>query len=188
MPHGKEGQNSGCVLPCHLFSQFFFHLCRFFQKTYVISFLHTKSRKIYIVLCHQFSAVFSCDAPAEPRTSVSSIKGPPPQKENFNFPSRRPQNWCKKTWKTWKPRHLPAQYVVSQVPFSLAPPPPQTVSLSLFISFLWVFFFWEMFPFKDQPGNQQTSVVHPTSLSTFTGQRWWWLCPLRGSFSFADSS
>ena len=78
------------------------------------------------------------------------------------------------------------------VPFSLHTP-PQTISLSLFISFYFQFFLGNVSfqSFSDQPGNQQTSVVpsnFAVHLSTFTGQRWWWLGPLRGSFSFADSS
>ena len=135
MPHGKEGQNSGCVLPCHLFFQFFFWFMLFFSEN--LRHQVQKSSKIYIVLCHQFSAVF-CDAPTEPRTSVSSIKGPP-SKRKLQLSKPKAPKLMQEDMKTWKPRHLPAQYVVSQCHF-LYTPPPQTISLSLLISFYEIFF------------------------------------------------
>ena len=169
MPHGKEGQNSGCVLPCHLFFQFFLFML-FFSENLSHQFFTKKSSKIYIVLCHQFS----CDAPTEPRTSVSSIKGPPLKKKASTFQAEGPKIDARRH-ENMETQTFASTIRCVTVPFSLHPP-PQTISLSLFISFYFRFFLGHVSfqSFSDQPGNQQTSVVpsnFAVHLSTFTGQR-----------------
>ena len=94
-------------------------------------------QNLYIVLCHQFSAVF-CDAPTEPRTSVSSIKGPP-SKRKLQLSKPKAPKLMQEDMKTWKPRHLPAQYIVSQCHFLYTPPPSNHQPITFYIFLFSIF-------------------------------------------------
>lgn len=157
---GKEdrchmGRKDKTVAACsHVicFFSFFFWFMLFFSEN--LRHQVQKSSKIYIVLCHQFSAVF-CDAPTEPRTSVSSIKGPP-SKRKLQLSKPKAPKLMQEDMKTWKPRHLPAQYVVSQCHFLYIPPPSNHQPITFDI-FLWDFFWKKIFPFKVFQTNQVTN-------------------------------